>query len=552
MNSQISSRCSLVLTFGLVIALLAGCGTPAPKRAEVKAGTWQKFEARLEYLRQQMKIPGMSAGVVMDQKLVWAKGFGYADLENQIEATPDTPYHLASVTKTVAATLVMQLVQEGLISLDDPVSKYGVELESEGTVLVRHLLTHTSSGLPGTVFRYDGGPYALLSRVAEQATGRSFGTLMKERILEPAGMTNTWMDYQPCAIALGLSPYPADWDATVIGTAKPYQLAPSLKVVQGIYTVRGFSAASGLISTVNDLAKFDIALDQTVLLQEQTKVEMLSAGVPIYPDRTDLTHGLGWFSEEFMGTQLNWHAGQMPPSASANIVKAPEQGLTFIVLANTDYLNVPWAMTDITYQTVALAFYETFVFSRQFGKAVPEVDWEAGEDALVDQLSKVTDPDVRKVLDRELWAYRQLFAGVGRRDLADRLLQVHERAYPGSSPGALDRTVVPGVPAVMSASLATDQVQLSDEQLERLMGGYVLSDAKGNPGSLPHDVRFQAIKGKPVVSFPQGCFDLVSTTPTLFTTPQRDFTLSFQLDGEASERITVRGAGFEAVYLPQK
>jgi len=56
----------------------------------------------------------------------------------------------------------MQLVQEGVISLDDPVSKYGVELESEGMILVRHLLTHTSTGVPGTSFVYDGGRYAYL------------------------------------------------------------------------------------------------------------------------------------------------------------------------------------------------------------------------------------------------------------------------------------------------------------------------------------------------------------------------------------------------------
>ena len=143
MNANIS--CFSLLTIRLVIALLAGCGTVSAAPTEENTETWGKFEAKLEYLRQQMKIPGMSAAVVMDQKLVWAKGFGYADLENRIKATPDTPYHLASVTKTIAATLVMQLVQEGAISLDDPVSKYGVKLESQGTILVRHLLTHTST-----------------------------------------------------------------------------------------------------------------------------------------------------------------------------------------------------------------------------------------------------------------------------------------------------------------------------------------------------------------------------------------------------------------------
>ena len=70
-----------------------------------------RFEAHLETIRQTLNIPGMSAAVVHDQELIWAKGFGYADLENQIPATPDTPYGLASVTKPVAAVLIMQLVE---------------------------------------------------------------------------------------------------------------------------------------------------------------------------------------------------------------------------------------------------------------------------------------------------------------------------------------------------------------------------------------------------------------------------------------------------------
>ncbi len=84
-----------------------------------------RLETLLENLRQDLKIPALSAAVVKDQKVIWAKGFGYADVENKIPATEHTPYHLASLTKTFASTIVMQLVQGGKIKLDDPVSKYG-------------------------------------------------------------------------------------------------------------------------------------------------------------------------------------------------------------------------------------------------------------------------------------------------------------------------------------------------------------------------------------------------------------------------------------------
>ena len=99
---------SLILISGLV---LAGCAPAAPATTpgRVDAEQCDQFAAELESLRQEMKIPGMSAAVVKDGQLVWARGFGFADVENGVPAAPETPYHLASVTKTFAAVIIMQL-----------------------------------------------------------------------------------------------------------------------------------------------------------------------------------------------------------------------------------------------------------------------------------------------------------------------------------------------------------------------------------------------------------------------------------------------------------
>jgi CubicO group peptidase (beta-lactamase class C family) len=488
----------------------------------------------------------------MDQKLVWAKGFGYADLENRIEATPDTPYDLASVTKTLAATLVMQLVQEGMVSLDDPVSKYGVELDSQGTILVRHLLTHTSTGVPGTTYIYDGGRYAYLGQIAERATGKSFGMLMQERILDPLGMTNSWMDYPRCAIALGQSPYPTDWDISSIQAAKPYQLNQSFKIVEGRNCNVGFSPAGGLISTVVDLAKFDIALDQNVLLTEKTKAEMLAPAVSMVPGRTDLSHGLGWYAMEYMGTPLNWHSGFCAPSVSANIIKAPEQDLTFIIMANTDHLSVPYPHVDITYSTLGQAFYESFVYPRQSGQNVPEVNWEASKDALVHQLGEVTDSNLHKILEKELWSYRQLFASLGKSDLADELLDVHRQVFPDSSPSNLDLYTSQGLAYDVPPTLTSDQVQLTEAEQELLVGTYILSDTKNNITGLPLEVRFETIRGKLVITFTGGCVDLIAITPTRFTTPDQEISVGVQVNEKEVERVAVNVGGNQAVYIPKE
>src|SRR5690349_1852276 len=150
-----------------------------------------RFETRLESLREELRIPAYSAAIVKDQKVIWAKGFGYADVDNKIPATEHTAYHLASLTKTFASTILMQLVQEGKIKLDDPVSKYGITLESNGVIRVRHLLSHTSEGNPGEQYRYNGNRFSELDKVIQKATGKSFGELLIANILDPLGMNET-------------------------------------------------------------------------------------------------------------------------------------------------------------------------------------------------------------------------------------------------------------------------------------------------------------------------------------------------------------------------
>ncbi|HKY42449.1 MAG TPA: serine hydrolase, partial [Pyrinomonadaceae bacterium] len=150
-----------------------------------------RLETLLESLRQELKIPAYSAAIVKDQKVIWAKGFGYADVENKTPATEHTAYHLASLTKTFASTILMRLVQDGKIKLDDPVSKYGITLESDGVIKVRHLLSHTSEGNPGEQYRYNGNRFAELDKVVERATGKSFAELLIANILDPLGMNET-------------------------------------------------------------------------------------------------------------------------------------------------------------------------------------------------------------------------------------------------------------------------------------------------------------------------------------------------------------------------
>src|SRR6185503_14476456 len=159
MKFKVQSLVALILT----VAVLGQAFVVRATRAHTADGSVSariaRFETLLESLRQELKIPAYSAAIVKDQKVIWAKGFGYADVENKIPATEHTSYHLASLTKTFASTILMQLVQEGKINLDDPVSKYGIALESNGVIRVRHLFSHTSEGNPGERYSYNGNRF---------------------------------------------------------------------------------------------------------------------------------------------------------------------------------------------------------------------------------------------------------------------------------------------------------------------------------------------------------------------------------------------------------
>jgi len=421
----------IILVFTFVLTGIGlGIATSVPT-TKANLETFSKFEVELEDLRQKLKIPAFSAAIVRDQELVWAKGFGYADLENKIEATPDTPYHLASLTKPFAATIIMQLVEEGLLNLDDPVSKYGIDIESQGVVKVKHLLTMTSEGIPGGNYKYNGDRFALLDKVIQKASGKSFLELLSKRILEPLEMTNTAPNQgggKGFLALFGLDAQSRKYARVRKQIAKPYKLDSSCNNVKGFYHTN-FSPAAGLISTVVDMAKFDIAINQNVLVSQETKAQMFTP--TISTTGASLPYGLGWFTQNYNNTRLIWHYGNWPPSVSSLILKVPDENITFIIFANNDNLSLPFSLGngDILNSTAALVFYKTFIFPLQQRDIIPDINWEADESDAVNQLMQYTDDNLQKILERELVSYRMLFASVAERELVNRLGKIQGQVH---------------------------------------------------------------------------------------------------------------------------
>lgn len=319
-------RCPVALA-----TILLGCGGgingPSHSVAE--------FEQRLEALRVQSRIPAITAVITRGQDVVWVRAFGTADLATGRLATDTTVYHLASITKPFASVVLLQLVQEGKLSLDDPVSKFGVALQSSGTVRVRHLLSHTSEGVPGTTFRYNGDRFALLDTVVAQTAGRSFAAALQERIVATLGLTHTAPNPQsPSFAAAGLN-----LPAFESNLARGYIVAGNSHTPTAYPAL--FSVAAGLTASALDVAAFSMAMDRNALLEPETKA--LAFAPTVNPAGDTLPYGLGWFSTRYRGVRVVWQYG-LWTAISSLIIKVPERELTFVVLGNTDALSAPYPL----------------------------------------------------------------------------------------------------------------------------------------------------------------------------------------------------------------
>jgi CubicO group peptidase (beta-lactamase class C family) len=344
-----------------------------PKAAEADGRVLEEFGRGLENLRQQLRIPGMAAGVVKDRRLIWAKGFGFADVEKGIEASPSTPWHIASVTKTFAAVILLQLVEEGKLGLDDPLEKFGIAVKSRGTVRVRHILTHTSEKAPGTFFRYSGRRWEHLARVIQEASGKPFKDLIVERISRRLGLSDTAPNRESASEAY---PFEDIRKRASVFYGMDEAFRPKRQEL-----VLGFYAAGGLFSSVRDMAVYDAAIDGDVLLKPETRALMFAPHVS--EAGHVLPHGLGWFCQDLHGTRLVWHFGWHPDHASALMVKVPEEGLSFLLFANSDKLSQPFNLLhgDLLNSPAALLFLKTFVAR---GEALAEI---ADREAVTEDIS---------------------------------------------------------------------------------------------------------------------------------------------------------------------
>lgn len=333
-------------------------GQPPPP--EVNASI-RVFEAWLQGQMTDRQLPGVAVGVVHDQRLIWAKGFGYADLDRKKPITTRTLFRMASNTKPFTAMAILQLRDAGKLRLDDPVAQYlpWFKLQPSNSaearpVTIGSLLMHASglpreaafsywntrvfpsaeevrtalpnqraSFFPEARLKYSNLAFTLAGMLVEKVTDVRYSTWMQTRILGPLGMVSSGMDLNAPELAAGY------------GRRMPDNSRERIPFIE----TRAIAPAAGLTSNVEDLARY-VSLQfrqgpargpqilSGATLQEMHRVHFLDASWKV-------GFGLGFATTRVNDRSYVGHDGHIPGyTTSINFV--PDEKVGVIVLTNAD------------------------------------------------------------------------------------------------------------------------------------------------------------------------------------------------------------------------
>ena len=329
-------------------------------------GTLPVLDAYLEALRQQAGIPGMSAIVVSNGTVVWEKGYGFQNLATRERATQDTPYLVGDASSTLAALLLLQCVEIRRMGLDDPIARYGLT-SPEPEATLRGLLSHAPPAGAREPFVYSPDRYAHLTALMEWCAPQPYRKSVSHRLLNRLAMRDSspGTDLADPNLAMPEGLYDADelqrYRAVLQRMAVPYKTTGRNKAERTEIGPVPMTANGGLVSTVRDLAKLDIAIDTGLLLSPET---LAAAWFPA-ADRNGAASpmGMGWFVQTYRGERVVWHFGTVPNAYSSLILKLPQRGITFILLANSDGLSAPFQLPagDVTRSLFASLFLRLVV-----------------------------------------------------------------------------------------------------------------------------------------------------------------------------------------------
>ncbi len=347
----------------LGLFLLSACSIAG--LAQQRTGLAEKL-ARIEQVVQEELqkngAPGAAVAIEQDGKVVFAKGFGYADVENKVPFTAQTVSRIGSISKTFTALALMQLVEQGKVKLDDEVQVYVPSFPKKSApITIRQLLGHQGGirhyqgdemlsakhydtveaalaifkddpliAEPGTKYSYTTYGYNLLSRVVEAASGVNFVEYLQQRVFAPLGLKQTYLDDPAQLIAQRARYYTRRQSG-------PLQNAPAVDQSNKW-------GGGGVVSTVEDLLRYAASYDKHTLLKAETIKLMFTPQNT--KDGKATAYGMGWSSALEDGRRRIEHTGGSVGATSA-LAMYPEQRTKIAVLVNNDFFTGPAIRTRV-------------------------------------------------------------------------------------------------------------------------------------------------------------------------------------------------------------
>ena len=382
-------RALTVLPFAVGLPLVAGLGvylyvlgTMAPLHPDPQAVSSvthadppRAWAAAADQSRQAVRaalteqnLPGVSVAVGVGGNLVWAEGFGWADLEQRVPVAPETLFPIGTASTVLTSAGVGVLLEKEKLTLDDEIQAYVPEFPpKQGPVTLRRLMAHTAgmrtdsgdegplfseqcekpvaalrffadSSLlsePGTAYRFSSYGWILMSAAVEAAAGEPFMRFMRKEVFEPLGMDDTRADS-----STSTEPIEKRTTSYFPRFGGDPRYGPDLMRELNISC---YSGASALLSTPSDLVRFGMGIQSGKLLQPAT-VELLQAQQRL-PSGQETGYGLGWDLEtaEIAGrpTQLVGHDGDSLGGTVASFMTIPTHELVISVISNTSYADTP-------------------------------------------------------------------------------------------------------------------------------------------------------------------------------------------------------------------
>jgi CubicO group peptidase (beta-lactamase class C family) len=315
--------------------------------------TFQRLKEAVEHQLPTFNAPGIAIGITQRERTLHAAVFGLANQEAGIPLTPETLFQIGSISKSFASIVLLQLQEQGLLDINDPITKYlpWFEVQSEyAPITLRHLMSHTAGIIcgsddtpvaftevwklrhtkatapPGEMFHYSNSGYKTLGLVIEAVLERDISTILRERIFEPLGITSSLPDFRNenrYLQATGYSPYFDDRPLPSGG-----QLAPATWFESN-------TADGAICSNVEDMCNYlRMLLQRGRGLLTLDSFEQLMHPVIATDDGLHGEHyGLGLFTMQLDGHHVIGHSGGMV-GFTADMLADLDSGLGVIVLTN--------------------------------------------------------------------------------------------------------------------------------------------------------------------------------------------------------------------------